>query len=107
MRILALSTNYKYHQDLLYSLKEKGVECAFATSHDPSRDAKICSFYKDNKTTLINGRDFYTINKIQKPVPSDAPALSADIINFFEPIERDFYTITDRYAYFPISFRNR
>ena len=107
IKILALSTNYPYHQDLLASLKDKGIVAEFATSHDVENEMEKCHFYKTNKTKLINGKDFYIISKFQKVLSADAPVLDEKIIKYFESVERDFYTISDRYAYFPKSFRER
>ena len=107
MKILALSPNYKYHQDLLESLLAKGIETEFATSHKPESESINRPFYAKHKTKLINGKDFYNLNKLQKIVPADAPALDKEKLEYFESVERDFYTLSDRYSYFPKSFRYR
>ncbi len=107
MKILALSTNYRYHQDVLQSLYDKGIVATHVVSHAPDSEKTTCSFYAKHNTTLINGQNFYQIKTMQKMVPADAPALSKEVLDYFVEVERDFYTISDRYAYFSKSFRTR
>ncbi len=107
MKILALSPNYKYHQDLLQALHDKDIVTEFATSHKPESESVNRSFYAKYKTKLINGRDFYRLDKLQKIISANAPALDNEMLKRFENIERDFYTLSDRYSYFPKSFRYR
>lgn len=107
MKILALSPNYKYHQDLLESLLARGIETVYATSHKPESEKHNRPFYAKHKTKLIDGKDFYRISKLQKLISSEAPALDREKLKYFEDVERDFYTLSDRYSYFPKSFRYR
>lgn len=107
MKILALSPNYKYHQDVLEALYERGVIAEFATSHKADSEKDNREFYKKHGTKLIDGQAFYRIKTIQKIVPYDAPALDKQVLDYMEQYERDFYTISDRYAYFPKTFRYR
>lgn len=109
MKILALSTNYKFFQDVLQSLENKGIESCHVTCHVVERDLENCAYYKKNqqKINFIEGTDFYDINKLRKITTPEAPVLDSTTLKYFEDVERDFYILTDRYDYFPHSFRHR
>jgi hypothetical protein len=107
MSYFALSTNYPYWQDILFALKERGIEVSHALAHGVPNCMAKCSFYAANQTNLVEGYNFYRLKDIRMMVPRDAAPLDRNILDYFAKVERDFYTITDRYAYFPLSFRQR
>jgi len=108
MKILALSTNNPYHQDLLEELRLKyNIIADIATSHKAELEKENRPYYKKYATRLIDGKAFYQINQINKIIPVDAPVLDKQILEYFSHIERDFYIISDRYSFFPKSFRTR
>ncbi len=110
MSILILAIEKPYWQDVLINLERDGVKISAAVVHyrypkSPNR------FFKDFKGVQVDGKLFYRNRDvsalIRKDFGKDFPPLDEQVIRGMEQVERDYYILTDRFCYFPRSFRYR
>lgn len=110
MSVLVLAIEKPYWQDVMSEVAKSGVPITHAVVH--YRDAGGPNhFFEQYDIKQIPGKPFYRVEDISKQLLKDFgtgyPPLDAKTINGFAAAERDFYNLTDRFNYFPKSFRYR
>lgn len=108
MRIFFVEAETQYSIDLAGKMVDAGHTISHVTAHFYLRskgDLQNARPYVG--ATILNSRDFYRHKTLRELYAHLFIRLDAGIINFFEPIERDAYIISDRWNYTPINFRAR
>jgi len=110
MAILVLAIEKPYWQDVMVKAAELGLPITAAVVH--YRDTDVPNhFFERYKPKQIQGKPFYRIEDLSKQLVKDFgtefPSLDEAVIKAMAPAERDFYILTDRFNYFPKSFRYR
>ena len=110
MSILVLAVEKPYWQDVLIELTKKGLPITHTIVHYRYKNSPK-KFFGDFKGVQVDGKQFYRVEdvarRIKEDLGDDFPPIDANIVAAFEPIERDFYNLTDRFCFFPLSFRYR
>ncbi len=110
MSVLVLAIEKPYWQDVMIKSAQLGLPITAAVVHYRDTGAPN-HFFESQKPKQINGKAFYRIEdlsrQLAKDFGADSPPLDEAIIAAFRPAERDFYILTDRFSYFPKSFRYR
>ena len=110
MPVLVLQIEKPYWQDVLIEMRNRGLDIGACIVH--YRDVGGPNqFFENFNGKLIDGKTFYRLNKITEMLYRDfgnsVPALNKVTIENFTDIERDYYNLTDRFSYYPKSFRYR
>ncbi len=110
MTTLVLAIEAPYWQDVLLAAEKRGLKISHAVVQ--FRDTPAPNHYFDaSKPIQIDGKKFYRIETLSKLIEADFgknyAVLDAKTIATFEKYERDFYILTDRFSYFPRSYRYR
>ena len=110
MSVLVLAVEKPFWQDVLTEAVKLGADIGHAAVHYKDSQ-KPQQFFKTHDVKLVDGKMFYTLRNISalllKHFPDGHVALDKKVIDYFAPLERDFYILTDRFCYFPISFNKR
>ena len=110
MSVLVLAIESPYWQDAMLKCVELGLPISAGVVHYRDTDAPN-HFFDKHRIRQIQGKAFYRIEDLSRQLltdfGTDFPPLSPAILNALESVERDFYNLTDRFSYFPKSFRYR
>lgn len=106
MTVLVLAIEKNFWQDVLLKMQSDGINISHAVVHYryPHVDNR---FFDEFKGELIDGKNFYRVPDVRKELEKYNAPLSAKIINDMREFERDFNILTDRFSYFPKSYKYR
>lgn len=107
MNIIVIGGEKEYWQDVFLSLEKKGINIHSALTHYYHDNKGPRKFYNSFDGNIIDGLKLFNSQELSKIMPKDPVTLDKEKIDFFTSIERDFYIMTDRFAYLPISMRER
>lgn len=111
MSILVLAIEKSYWQDVMVKAVELGLPVTAAVVHYRDNTSVTNHFFERYNPKQIQGKPFYRLQDLSKQLVkdfgTDFPPLDEEIINSMQHAERDYYILTDRFSYFPKSFRYR
>jgi hypothetical protein len=110
MSVIVLGIEQVYWQDVLTKLVDKGLPLSHAVVHYRYKNVPN-QFFDYSKIAQIDGKKFYRTQDIAKLIEqdfgNDFVPVDKKVIDALEDAERDFYILTDRFCFFPRSFRYR
>lgn len=106
MSALVLAIEKKYWQNVLSKLIEGGVDISHAVVQY-RYEGVYNEFFEQNEVEQIDGKNFYRVDDIREMLKQHDAVLDEEMLKRMQKYERDFYILTDRFSYFPRSFKYR
>lgn len=98
--------NEPYWQDVFTKLLDKGTKVTHVLAKLPP-DISCATYFLRNDVKAVDSSRFFKLEEIAGLTAQCRQVLDKKTLEYFEGVERDYYITTDRYNYFPRSFRYR
>ncbi len=105
MNLFFVEIGPPYSIDLAKQMEDKGMRLTHVTSS--MKEEAFASLWSESKPAFLYAADFYSSENIYRKHGDYFAKLNADIRAFFEDIAFDFFVLTDRANYTPLTFRER